>query len=266
MKKRAQKKKEQLEKKLEDMRLEKELKYRKGLMARPELDAPSDVIWSGLGEWKEAIAEEVKAEGGGKSETKKAIEDKARRSLLNKVHNAVTAKLMAVLTEISSQIMSKTEEQIRASEEELGAVVNALNGIIMTYHMGKLPHSPWHVGDLVTPSGAELPAREWLRACRCSAGDTKRYLYLRRYASDKLTELISSILDEAADVTDTTKEMTEKISGILETKKADASKMMHDKISETLAAKGPQSACTPMTYPPVARSCGRSATLQWLLG
>ena len=72
------------------------------------------------------------------------------------------------------------------------------------------------------------------------AGDKKRYLYLRRYASDKLTELIASVLDEAADVTEKTKEINEKISGIIESKKGDASQMMNDKISEVLASSGPQ--------------------------
>jgi len=50
--------------------------------------------------------------------------------------------------------------------------------------------------------------------------------------------LISSILDEAADVTEKTTEIKEKIGGIIETKKGDASQMMNDKITETLAASG----------------------------
>ena len=75
-------------------------------------------------------------------------------------------------------------------------------------------------------------------------GDKKRYLYLRRYASDKLTELIASVLDEAADVTEKTKEINDKISGIIESKKGDASQMMNDKISEVLAASGLWFPCT----------------------
>lgn len=141
MKKRAAKKKQEFEKMQEERRLEKELKWRKGLMARPEADAPADVLWSGLGDWKEAVAAEQKAEGGGKSKTKQDMEDKARKSLLNKVHNAVTEKLMFTLTEISSKLMTMTEDQIRAADEQIGAVVNALNGVIMTYHMGKTLHS-----------------------------------------------------------------------------------------------------------------------------
>lgn len=68
-------------------------------------------------------------------------------------------------------------------------------------------------------------------------------MYLRRYASDKLTELIASVLDEAADVTEKTKEMNDKISGIIESKKGDASQMMNDKISEVLASSGPRCLC-----------------------
>ena len=76
-------------------------------------------------------------------------------------------------------------------------------------------------------------------------------MYLRRYASDKLTELISSILDEAADVTEKTTEIKEKIGGIIETKKGDASQMMNDKITETLAASGTRPCSRPdCLWPP----------------
>ena len=67
----------------------------------------------------------------------------------------------------------------------------------------------------------------------------KRYEYLRRYASDKLTELITSILDEAADVTEKTTEIKDKIGGMVGEMKGDASQMMNDKITEVLAASGP---------------------------
>ena len=251
MKKRAAKKKAEFDKMQEERRLEKELKWRKGLMARPEVDAPADVLWSGLGDWKETIAAEQKAEGGGKSKTKQDMEDKARKSLLNKVHNAITDKLMVTLTEISSKLMTMTEGQIRAADEQIGAVVNALNGVIMTYHMGKALHSPDGARALAVPAyGGAAPgpvrcnsAAESGSARARPAGDKKRYLYLRRYASDKLTELIASVLDEAADVTEKTKEMNEKISGIIESKKGDASQMMNDKISEVLASSGPRCFC-----------------------
>ena len=72
-----------------------------------------------------------------------------------------------------------------------------------------------------------------------TSGDKKRYEYLRRYASDKLTELISSILDEAADVTEKTTEIKDKIGGMVGEMKGDASQMMNDKITEVLAASGP---------------------------
>ena len=181
MKKRAAKKKAEFERMQEERRLEKELKWRKGLMARPEVrlatsqscvrepglisagcmarpqvDAPADVCWSGLADWKETIAAEEKAEGGGKkSKTKQDMEDKARKSLLNKVHNAVTEKLMVTLTEISSKLMTMTEEQIRAADDQIGAVVNALNGVIMTYHMGKRLHDPCSVGVAASPRNSE---------------------------------------------------------------------------------------------------------------
>ena len=84
-------------------------------------------------------------------------------------------------------------------------------------------------------------------------------MYLRRYASDKLTELIASVLDEAADVTEKTKEMNDKISGIIESKKGDASQMMNDKISEVLASSGPRCLCNLPT------ACQHSAHMRMLL-
>jgi hypothetical protein len=32
--------------------------------------------------------------------------------------------------------MTMTEDQVRSVDDQIGAVVNALNGVIMTYHMG----------------------------------------------------------------------------------------------------------------------------------
>ena len=139
MKKRAAKKKAEFDAMQEERRLAKELTFRKGLMAKPEAEAPADVVWSGLVAWKEVIAAEQKESGGGKSKTKQDMENKARASVLNKVHNGVTAKIMVTLTEISSKLMTMTEDQIREADNEIGAVVNALNGVIMTYHMGAWP-------------------------------------------------------------------------------------------------------------------------------
>jgi hypothetical protein len=136
MKKRAAKKKAEFEQMQLERKLEKELNYRKGLMAKPEADAPADVVWAGLGSWKETIAAEEKEAGGGKGKMAIAAENKARKSALNAVHNGVTEKIMMTLTEIASQLMTMTEDQVRSVDDQIGAVVNALNGVIMTYHMG----------------------------------------------------------------------------------------------------------------------------------
>ena len=154
----AAKKKEEFERMQAEKKAAKELKWRTGLMDVPEIEAPGDVKWQGLDAWKDHIEKTEEKKPKGKLALE--AETRARKSLLNKVHDSVTANIMGTLTEICSQIMTGTEESVRAADDEIGAVVNALNGVIMTYHMG----------------------------------DKKRFLYLRRYASDKLTELISSIL------------------------------------------------------------------------
>ena len=68
-----------------------------------------------------------------------------------------------------------------------------------------------------------------------------------------MTELISSVLDEAADVTEKVKEINDKLGGIIDSKKGDAAQMMNDKIAEVLAASGPLPGhCTLPARPPAA--------------
>eukprot|EP01047_Picozoa_sp_COSAG01_P084892 COSAG01_NODE_18418_length_1077_cov_2.047035_1_plen_64_part_10 len=58
-------------------------------------------------------------------------EAKAKRSLLSKVHSGITNKALLTLTEVSSKVLESTEPAMRATDDEIGAVVNAMNANVI---------------------------------------------------------------------------------------------------------------------------------------
>lgn len=204
---------------MQERKEKKEAKYREGVLALPGCnpygavrtfvsDADffvSDVKWAPLADW---VAHESKEnEGKEQSAAMQKVEAKAKKSLLGKVHNAITKKMMIICTEIGAMVMEGTEPPIRAGDDDVGALVNNMGAIVSTYHL--LP-----VGD-----------------------GTKRWSYLRRFASDKLTLTIVKILDGSPDSSKKVAEMKASISNEVKTKAADAEAMMQAKITEMMEAE-----------------------------
>jgi hypothetical protein len=93
-----------------------------------------------------------------KSKVVANAEAKAKRSLLNTVHTGLTNKALGALTDVSSKVLESTEPAMRATDDEIGAVVNAMNANVICSHL-------------------------------CVGKPKKRWAYIQRFASDKLTEL-----------------------------------------------------------------------------
>lgn len=191
---------------LAERKAAKELAWREGVMQRPAADpaADPDQKWLGLDNWKESLAKSEDSKP--KSEMQQNMENKARASVLKKVHDGVTNKIMVILTEICSKVMESAEGGIRSADDQIGAVVNAMNGVICTYHMG----------------------------------EKDRWQYLRRYASDRLTDMICNSLNDVSDVAEKITEIKGTVSGALESKKGEASEMMNAKLGEMLASSEPE--------------------------
>jgi hypothetical protein len=152
--------KAKVEAELEERKRAQEAKYREGIM---QDDTATDVKWAPLEGW---VAHE-QSEAKPKSALALKAEAKAKKSLLGKVHKGVTKKMMTMCTEISSDIMTACEEPTRAKDQELGVIVNSLSAISNTYNLGQ--------------------------------NSKKRWPYLRRFASDKMTQQTVSMLESSAD-------------------------------------------------------------------
>jgi hypothetical protein len=123
------------DKKKEERKDTKELGWREGVMKEPMLGA-LDCKWSSLEEWAAHFDKKKMEEGKEKSKLVAAAEEKARIKLLQKIHSSVTTKLMTTLLEVSSLVVNGTEVAMRATADDVGAMLAAMNGIILGHHFG----------------------------------------------------------------------------------------------------------------------------------
>jgi hypothetical protein len=152
--------KAKVEAELEARKQAQEAKWREGVMGD---DTAIDVKWAPLEAW----VHHDKAEAKPKSAIAIKAETKAKKSLLGKVHASVTAKMMVTSTEIASVILNTCETPLRKKDAELGALVNSLSAISNTYALGQ--------------------------------NSKKRWPYLRRFGSDKMTDQMVAMLEGSKD-------------------------------------------------------------------
>ena len=67
-----------------------------------------DCKWAPLEEWKTVELKESKPKSG----TRLELEAKAKRGLLNKVHGAITLKIMQLLTEVFCKVLTECEGSV----------------------------------------------------------------------------------------------------------------------------------------------------------
>lgn len=166
-------------------------------------EIPMDVAFRGLDGWVEG----QKAEGDAKpkSATKQKLEDKARLAMLAKVHNGITKKIMMTLLEVCSKVMETTEDPMRKTNPTSGVVVNALNGVLLSYYFG--------------------------------FNKKKQFVYLRRFASDQMAKNMSSYFDTAGDSSKAAAELTAQLTGLIREKEAMATEMVTAAIQKAMEAE-----------------------------
>lgn len=162
-----------VQQKMDDREVSVQAGWRKEVMNDPE--SLSDPQWKQFEEWKTIY--EPKTGKGAKSSIMAAAENHARKSMLKSVHDSMCKSMLTMLTEVASQLLGSTEQQLRSSQKdegtgagedsakEFGSVVSCLNGVVLTYRFG--------------------------------FNKRRRFPYLRRVASDRLTTTVVAILDAA---------------------------------------------------------------------
>ena len=129
-KKKKEKVKAKVNKKMADRQEDKEAKWREGLMKAE--DKP-DAGWHTMDSWLAIHTKEHKPKGKLELEA----ERRAKKALLAKVHSGVTKKIMIILTEITAQVLEGIEGPMRAADDEGGAVINAMSAVAIATHFGK---------------------------------------------------------------------------------------------------------------------------------
>ena len=178
-------------KKMAEMQAAKEAKWRVGVMMNED---NSDANWLELGAWK---ATKEKKE---KSKIEQDAAKKARRVMLKKVHTGVTKKLVLMLSEITSQCFTNIEGTLRKTDDKTGAVINALNAVVITCHLA-----------LEDPKD-------------------QRWEYLRRLGSDKLTALVCEIFDDAPNAEKGVMGIKETICALVAEREAEIGELISSKI------------------------------------
>ena len=133
LKGKGSKAKAKMEAKMEQHQQAKEAKWRDGVMENPDPADTADVKWKSIDQWKEHQA--ASGEDKPKSKVVAKAEEKAKQSLLSKVHTGITNKLFLTVTEISAKLLEAAEPAVRASNNETGGIVNAIQGIVIASHL-----------------------------------------------------------------------------------------------------------------------------------
>lgn len=195
------------EQKLAERQAAKEETWRKVVMDAP--NEAMDVKFHGKDGWVKGQEEAEPSKPKGALQQK--AEASAKASLLGKVHGSITKKIMTTLLDISTQVLESTEPPLRVADKPLesgactGAVVNCLNGIILSFLF-------------------ELSKKN------------KMFPYLRRFASDQLSKNLASIFDESTDAAKAASELTAQLSGLIKEKEAMAAEMVTVAIQKMMDA------------------------------
>ena len=184
--------------KIEEHKQKEMARWRAGVMKDPD---SFDVNWAPLEEWG---AHEEATNPHKKSKVRQDAEEKAKRGMLNKIHIGITNRMVFMLTEIASVILQGTEDPIRKADANMGIVVDQLTAIVNTYHLG--------------------------------LNTKKRWPYLRLFASDKLVDVLVTMLDGSGDATKEIEKIKTQVSRVIESKKAEASAMVQAHITKMMQA------------------------------
>eukprot|EP00658_Telonema_sp_P-2_P080550 TRINITY_DN8036_c0_g1_i2.p1 TRINITY_DN8036_c0_g1~~TRINITY_DN8036_c0_g1_i2.p1 ORF type:complete len:339 (+),score=113.20 TRINITY_DN8036_c0_g1_i2:231-1247(+) len=64
------------------------------------------------------------------------VKERARAALLAQIEKLLTDNVMKIILEASSKVFSPIEDQVRSINPDLAAVLNALNGVLLSYRFG----------------------------------------------------------------------------------------------------------------------------------
>lgn len=126
---------------MDERQRRKELAWRREVLLNPDSPAwqfKPYAEWSSQYERKKEKKEPPKEKDGGSlgAAAKRAIKEKARTTLLRKVRYTMISKIMKIILEVVSRMCRPVETKVREASDDLGALLNAMNGVVLTYRFG----------------------------------------------------------------------------------------------------------------------------------
>jgi hypothetical protein len=174
----------------------------------------TDAQWKPFDEWK-AQYEPPKPPKKEDSERKKKAKadgaEKLKTTLLSKLTNGVSAKLLVILLEVTSKLLTKVENEARAASDLMvivPMVLNAMNGIVLAYRFDT------------------------------KKANSKKFAYLRRVGSDQLSNLIEQGTKGAEDAGQQIIEMQSEITRLVKSKQGEARMLASGMLDDLIVTAG----------------------------